>query len=368
MWQTNERKQQFISQIMTSRSPARNAEDVDELVLDYATAKAACTGNPLFKEQMELQNDLVKLNADRVHYLAFHHELEKDISVHIPKQIEDLQTRYDKLSATVEAWKKGEKEKTLTLDGKTYETEEEMGKILQQYAKALYDGKLKKTPMGSYHGLKASVVMRSDPMMHNSYPALVLSGKHSYHVRIRTTDPKVNATRLTAAGINMESSLNDLSSQLAHAKEELKVAKEEIQKPFVHEEEYQEKTKRLQKIAVQIAAEEAKKAEGNDEDWDDEEEASDSVSRMRVIQGLMSPKEDETGVSTYYLSEARYQYQVHGKKWDETAERKVVQELLHLGYPEDAIAKTVSTYSPILSNTEQAKAFVKKSRQAVSCR
>lgn len=368
MWQTNERKQQFISQIMTSRSPARNAEDVDELVLDYATAKAACTGNPLFKEQMELQNDLVKLNADRVHYLAFHHELEKDISVHIPKKIEELQTRYDKLSATVEAWKKGEKEKTLTLDGKTYETEEEMGKILQQYAKALYDGKLKKTPMGSYHGLKASVVMRTDPMMHNSYPALVLSGKHSYHVRIRTTDPKVNATRLLAAGINMESSLNDLSSQLAHAKEKLKEAKEEIEKPFVHEEEYQEKTKRLQKIAVQIAAEEAKKAAEQGEDWDDEEEASDSVSRMRVIQGLMSPKEDETGVSTYYLSEASYQYQAHGKKWDETAERKVVQELLHRGYPEDAIAKTVSTYSPILSDEEQAKAFVKKSRQAASCR
>ena len=252
MWQTNENKQRFISQIMTSRSPVRNAEDVDELVLDYATAKAACTGNPLFREQMQLQNDIARLEAERSQYLKFHEQIKHKLAVVFPENISTLEAFKENIQYTLDKWQSAKDMETLVLDDKEYKGEE-IGKVLQQWAKDFWNDKRDHTPVGTYHGLKVSIVWDE------GMAKLVLSGKFSYSERIVTSSAQKDAERLQNAGRNIAARLERATADLEKMKQQQAEYLTESQKPFAKEEEYQQKKARLQEVTVQIEQEEAEK-------------------------------------------------------------------------------------------------------------
>lgn len=362
MWQTNENKQCFISQIMTSRSPVRNAEDVDELVLDYATAKAACTGNPLFKEQMELQNDIARLEAERSQYLKFHEQIKHKLAVVFPKNIPALETFKENIQYTLDKWQSAKDTETLVLDDKEYKGEE-VGKVLQQWAKDFWNNKREHTPVGTYHGLKVSIVWDE------GMAKLVLSSKFSYRERIVTSSAKEDAERLQNAGRNIAARLERATADLKKMKQQQAEYLAESQKPFAKEEEYQQKKARLQEVTVRIEQEEREKELEKDGGTKEGMQSQGTVHSLRldVLRGD-EPQDELTPVEQYYLAEARYQYQLNGRKWDDTAEKKVISQLTKQGCRQEAIIEAVSRRSPLAGTEQEALALVKQAKQQAACR
>lgn len=362
MWQTNENKQRFISQIMTSRSPVRNAEDVDELVLDYATAKAACTGNPLFKEQMELQNDIARLEAERSQYLKYHEQIKHKLAVVFPENISALEKFKENIQYTLDKWQSAKDTETLVLDGKEYKGEE-IGKVLQKWAKDFWNDKREHTPVGTYHGLKVSVVWE------DGFAKLVLSSKFSYRERIVTSSAKEDAERLQNAGRNIAARLEKTTADLGKMQQQQAEYLAESQKPFAKEEEYQQKKARLQEVTVQIEQEEAEKELQKSGDAE-EAPRSHGVARSLRLAALRGdePQEKLSPTEKYYLAEARYQYQLNGRKWDAAAEKKVISQLAKQGCRQDTIIEAVSRRSPLAGTEQEALALVKQAKQQAACR
>ena len=146
MWQTNETKQRFISQVMTNRTPVREAEDVDEFTMTYAQLKAACTGNPLYKEQFELRNTLQKLGAERAQYMEDQSKLNHRLNVGLPSFIKSAEGYLKNVQKDIETIEQHQDDKAFVLQGVAYNTPKEIGEVLADCARAIYDGKLKETP------------------------------------------------------------------------------------------------------------------------------------------------------------------------------------------------------------------------------
>ncbi len=247
MWQTNEVKQRFISQVFTEQIPAREAEDVDEFTMTYAQLKAACTGNPLYKEQFELRNDLQKLEAERAQYLDDHARMENQLNVHLPVAIKTADSFVQALRADVNTLNVHSQDESLVLQGETYRTPEEIGKAFAECARAIYDGQLTETPRGEYRGLKVSVVRGDKRGME-----VALTGMSSTRFPIGLTTPEENASRLANAPKRIDEKLASAAAELDRLNQEVKDCKEGLGKPFAKEEEYRAKTRRMNEVSLQI--------------------------------------------------------------------------------------------------------------------
>lgn len=247
MWQTNETKQRFISQVFTEQIPVREAEDVDEFTMTYAQLKAACTGNPLYKEQFELRNDLQKLEAERAQYLDDHARMENQLNVHLPVAIKTADSFVQALRADVNTLNAHSQDESLVLQGETYRTPEEIGKAFAECARAIYDGKLAETPRGEYRGLKVSVVRGDKRGME-----VALTGMSSTRFPIGLTTPEENASRLANAPKRIDEKLASAAAELDRLHQEVKDCKEGLEKPFAKEEEYRAKTRRMNEVSLQI--------------------------------------------------------------------------------------------------------------------
>ena len=247
MWQTNETKQRFISQVFTEQIPVREAEDVDEFTMTYAQLKAACTGNPLYKEQFELRNDLQKLEAERAQYLDDHARMENQLNVHLPVAIKTADSFVQALRADVNTLNAHSQDESLVLQGETYRTPEEIGKAFAECARAIYDGQLTETPRGEYRGLKVSVVRGDKRGME-----VALTGMSSTRFPIGLTTPEENASRLANAPKRIDEKLASAAAELDRLHQEVKDCKEGLVKPFAKEEEYRAKTRRMNEVSLQI--------------------------------------------------------------------------------------------------------------------
>ena len=247
MWQTNETKQRFISQVFTEQIPVREAEDVDEFTMTYAQLKAVCTGNPLYKEQFELRNDLQKLEAERAQYLDDHARMENQLNVHLPVAIKTADSFVQALRADVNTLNAHSQDESLVLQGETYRTPEEIGKAFAECARAIYDGQLTETPRGEYRGLKVSVVRGDKRGME-----VALTGMSSTRFPIGLTTPEENASRLANAPKRIDEKLASAAAELDRLHQEVKDCKEGLEKPFAKEEEYRAKTRRMNEVSLQI--------------------------------------------------------------------------------------------------------------------
>ena len=258
-WQVIENKQKFISQIMTSKSPVRSCEDVDEAALTYAEVKALATGNPYIKEKMDLDIQVSKLKLMKANHTSQKYRLEDNIAKHYPQQIAILKERIDGMEADIQRAKKNlprtdksvvDKEQfTIKIGDKTYTDRKEAGTALIEYMQTMRLGKSHGSEMktvnvsatvGEYAGFKMSISF--EPFSHKFI--MNLKGQLTHTLEIGS-DPLGNLVRINNALESMPKQLAEARIKLENVEHQLETAKIEVNKPFAQEAELAEKLERL---------------------------------------------------------------------------------------------------------------------------
>lgn len=246
LYQLVEGKQKFASQIMTSKSPVRSAEDIDDTALSYAEIKMLATGNPYIKEKMDLDIQVQKLRLYKSHYLSEKYELEDKIIKFYPQEISLLTARVDGLKADLEIAKAHPKEVDgkfagMVIDGYSYTEKAEAGQVIIESCKAKTTSE--PTPLGEYRGFKMELEFDT---FERAY-AVKLKGYFTHSVTLGT-DVYGNITRIDNAVDNIETRLHKAEEQLENTKAQLETAKVEVEKPFAQEDELKQKMARLTEL------------------------------------------------------------------------------------------------------------------------
>ena len=245
-WQLIENRQKFIGQIMTSKSPVRSCENIDEAALTYAEVKALATGNPYIKEKMDLDIQVSKLKLMKANHTSQKYRLEDNIAKNYPQQISALKERIAGMKAdiaTYNANKTADKDIfTMTVAGKTYDDRKEAGTAIIGICKEMKQANVA-VPIGEYLGMKMNVTFES---FFRKF-TLNMKGKLSHEVEIGS-DPSGNITRIGNAMESMTKQLEDAIAKLANVEQQLETAKIEVEKPFPQEQELNDKLTRLAEL------------------------------------------------------------------------------------------------------------------------
>lgn len=243
LYQVIENKQKFISQIMTSKSPARSMEDVDEAALSYAEIKALATGNVHIKEKMELDIQVSKLQLLKQSFLSQKYEMENNIAKDFPKDIKEQEqhiTAYELDMAQIEGHTPSERSvfPTMQINGRTYQEKKEAGQALLDACKAMKSPE--GVPLGAYRGLQMELSYDSFMMGF----IVALKGKQTYHVTLGE-DLYGNITRIDHEIDKIPDRLEQCREYLKTLQIQLETAKKEVKKEFPKEQELSEKVARL---------------------------------------------------------------------------------------------------------------------------
>lgn len=246
MWQILENKQKFISQIMTSKSPVRACEDVDDTALSYAEIKALATGNPYIKEKMDLDVQVSKLKLLKANHTSQIYRLESDIAKNFPVQISALKERIAGMQVDSQVVKSVDLQDNdtfaMTVGNVLYEDKKEAGEVLIAACAGLKTvstgGKV-----GEYHGFTLSA---SYNMFSNAFE-LTVKGKCSYKLEIGK-DPIGNMQRIYNTLSSIDRKLTESKQKLETVQQQLATAQEEVKKPFPKEAELNEKMERLSEL------------------------------------------------------------------------------------------------------------------------
>ena len=250
LYQLVESKQKFISQIMTSKSPVRSAEDVDEVALSFAEVKMLATGDERFKEKMDLDMQVAKLKVLKQSYLSEHYDLEDRILKYFPQTIKEYEERiasYESDAALAEQHKPQGEDKfcPMTLKGVTYTEKADAGEMLLAICKE--NPLSNPVEIGSYRGFKMEVYYDS----FNTHYCLNLCGKAKHKVDLGS-DALGNLTRIENEIGKIPARLEAAKTRKAETLEQLANAKTEVLKPFAYEDELKEKTDRLNALNIEL--------------------------------------------------------------------------------------------------------------------
>ena len=250
LYQLVESKQKFISQIMTSKSPVRSAEDVDEVALSFAEVKMLATGDARFKEKMDLDIQVSKLRVLKQSYLSEHYDLEDRVLKYYPQTIKEYEERiagYENDAALVEQHKPQGEDKfcPMTLKGVTYTEKADAGEMLLAICK---DYPMSApTEIGSYRGFRMEIYYDTV----NTHYCMKLCGKAKHKVDLGA-DALGNLTRIENELSKLPARLEAAKTKKAETIAQLETAKEEIKKPFAFEDELKEKTERLNALNIEL--------------------------------------------------------------------------------------------------------------------
>ena len=250
LYQLVESKQKFISQIMTSKSPVRSAEDVDEVALSFAEVKMLATGDACFKEKMDLDIQVSKLRVLKQSYLSEHYDLEDRVLKYYPQTIKEYEERiagYENDAALVEQHKPQGEDKfcPMTLKGMTYTEKADAGEMLLAICKDYPMSAA--TEIGSYRGFRIEIYYDTV----NAHYCMNLCGKAKHKVDLGA-DALGNLTRIENELSKLPARLEAAKTKKAETIAQLETAKEEIKKPFAFEDELKEKTERLNALNIEL--------------------------------------------------------------------------------------------------------------------
>ena len=250
LYQLVESKQKFISQIMTSKSPVRSAEDVDEVALSFAEVKMLATGDARFKEKMDLDIQVSKLRVLKQSYLSEHYDLEDRVLKYYPQTIKEYEERiagYENDVALAEQHKPQGEDKfcPMTLTGVTYTEKADAGEMLLAICKDYPMSAA--TEIGSYRGFRIEIYYDTV----NAHYCMNLCGKAKHKVDLGA-DALGNLTRIENELSKLPARLEAAKTKKAETIAQLETAKEEIKKPFAFEDELKEKTERLNALNIEL--------------------------------------------------------------------------------------------------------------------
>ena len=245
-WQVIENKQKFISQIMTSKSPVRSCEDVDEAALTYAEVKALATGNPYIKEKMDLDIQVSRLKLMKANHTSQIYRLEDNIAKNYPKQIEVLQERIRGFQTDMETVRKNlpaDKDNfSMKVGNRIFTDKKEAGIAILAMCQEM-DSLQQTVEIGEYAGMRMKVTFDS----FNRKFVMSLKGELSHNFELGS-DAFGNITRLHNVLAGMAGELSEAETKLNNVAHQLETAKMEVQKPFPAEEELKEKMERLAEL------------------------------------------------------------------------------------------------------------------------
>ena len=250
LYQLVESKQKFISQIMTSKSPVRSAEDVDEVALSFAEVKMLATGDARFKEKMDLDIQVSKLRVLKQSYLSEHYDLEDRVLKYYPQTIKEYEGRiagYENDVALAEQHKPQGEDKfcPMTLKGVTYTEKADAGEMLLAICKEYPMSA--PTEIGSYRGFRMEIYYDTV----NAHYCMNLCGKAKHKVDLGA-DALGNLTRIENELSKLPARLETAKTKRTETIAQLETAKEEIKKPFAFEDELKEKTERLNALNIEL--------------------------------------------------------------------------------------------------------------------
>ena len=291
LYQTLENKQRFISQIMTSKSPVRSCEDVDEQALSYAEIKALCAGNPLIKEKMDLDVQVAKLKVLKADHQSQKFRLQDKLLTKFPADIQEANAHIAGLKADAQlaaAHPQGKEEFCgIVIKGVAYNEKKTAGERLVLACSELPNAEEK--VIGSYRGFELS--LRFDAFR-TEYQAL-LKGQRKYTVPLGT-DPLGNIIRLDNSLNSFPERITAAENELATLHQQQAAAQIEVEKPFPQEEELAEKSARLAELNAQLDVDEK-----SHEPEQDEEEQEDAPRRPSVLAALDEKKDEAEPVRPF---------------------------------------------------------------------
>ena len=248
-WQLIENKQRFIGQVMTSKSPARSCDDMDEAALSYAEVKALAAGNPAIKEKMDLDIQVTRLRTLKAQYTSQHYRLEDDVAIKFPTEIQKTKGVIANCSAdanTVEQNthldSEGKDAFSICLMDTTYDKREDAGRALLGLIGAAMSSE-KPVPIGSYKGLTVQAIFL--PLGQEFHAQLVGAGVYDVPLGADTSG---NITRITNAAAGITKRRDAAVNDLEQLEKQLRNAKDELQQPFLQEKELAEKSRRLAEL------------------------------------------------------------------------------------------------------------------------
>ena len=284
LFQTLENKQRFISQIMTSKSPVRSCEDVDEQALSYAEIKALCAGNPFIKEKMELDVQVAKLKVLKADHQSQKFRLQDKLLTKFPADIQETNAYIAGVKADAQLATAHPQVQEgfcgMTIKGVTYDEKKTAGERLVLACSELPNAEEK--VIGSYRGFELS--LRFDTYR-SEYQA-ILKGQRRYPVPLGT-DPLGNIIRLDNSLNNFPERINSAENELATLHQQQAAAQIEVEKPFPQEEELTEKSARLAELNAQLDVDE----KSHEPEQDEEEQ--ENVSRRPSVLAALEEKSDK---------------------------------------------------------------------------
>ena len=249
LWQTLENKQKFISQIMTSKSPVRSCEDIDETALSYAEIKALCAGDDRIREKMDLDVDVARLKLMKANHQSQQYRLEDNILRNFPAQIEQNMGYIAGFQADMATLAEHPHPQDgfagMTVRGDNLIDKENAGAALLDAMKEVKG--LEPVPIGSYRGFQMSLTLEDFGKQY----ILTLKGKMSHRVELGK-DARGNLIRIDNALSNMESRLARVQEKLDNLHAQMETAKAELGKPFPQEQELKEKSARLAQLNIEL--------------------------------------------------------------------------------------------------------------------
>ena len=290
LFQTLENKQRFISQIMTSKSPVRSCEDVDEQALSYAEIKALCAGNPLIKEKMDLDVQVAKLKVLKADHQSQKFRLQDKLLTKFPADIQETNAYIAGVKADAQLAAAHPQVQEgfcgMTIKGVTYDEKKTAGERLVLACSELPNAEEK--VIGGYRGFELS--LRFDTFR-SEYQA-ILKGQRRYPVALGT-DPLGNIIRLDNSLNNFPERINSAENELATLHQQQAAAQIEVEKPFPQEEELAEKSARLAELNAQLDVDE------KSHEPEQEEEQEDTPRRPSVLAALDEKKDEAEPVRPF---------------------------------------------------------------------
>ena len=319
MWQILENKQKFISQIMTSKSPVRACEDVDDTALSYAEIKALATGNEYIKEKMDLDVQVSKLKLLKANHTSQIYRLESDIAKRYPVQITALKEKIAGMCVDADVVKgidlQDNDHFAMTVGGKLYTDKKEAGVALISAASSLRSVK-SAGQIGEYHGF---ALFSEYNFLSNTY-TMTIKGKCSYKIEFGK-DTLGNIQRIHNALSAIEKKLADTEQNLETVQQQLKTAQEEVRKPFPKEAELSEKMERLAELNAMLNMDEkggenllADEGIGENPEVNVPEERqdriADSVHKTSILERLKEQKQQEQTGETHQKPKKKHEQEL----------------------------------------------------------
>ena len=360
-----ENKQRFISQIMTSKTPARSADDIDEATLSYAEIKAIATGNPLIKEKMDIDVKLERLKISRSEFLHAHEKLERKVKQTYPVQISDAQKILDNIKADIETVKQntvigedGKEKFSIILNGQTFDDKKEATNFVAELIKKNKESSFSHCPLhglkGEYKGLHISTDF--NPSL--SREEILISGKSMVQCysssiagdSINRIIEKVNG-RVNAADAKKR--------EIDELNKKIQAGINELATPFPQQEEYERLVLRSTELS-NLLNEDAKNIARDKEDVESE--------KIHRIETIMNEKPESVCEFTFF-NFVKNNLDDSQKNWSSQLDENAIQLLVEDGFSKDTISDTVLKFSPAVPSKEKVYGMIENcTRRTAACR